>query len=48
MPLRWLLPRYWGVWCISLWLRLCALLPLPVSLSLHRQIGRALYACTVQ
>jgi Kdo2-lipid IVA lauroyltransferase/acyltransferase len=36
-------PRYWPAWCLVLWLRLCAVLPLSATLWVHRLIGRGIY-----
>jgi len=36
-------PRHWPVWCLWLWMRLNALLPLGLSLAIHRLVGKALY-----
>ena len=36
-------PRHWPVWCLWLWMRLNAALPLRLSLAIHRVVGKALY-----
>jgi KDO2-lipid IV(A) lauroyltransferase len=37
---RFLAPRYWRVWILVGWLRLCAALPWRFSLAVHKQFGR--------
>ena len=41
---RFLAPRYWSAWCLVIWLRFWAALPLGLSLAVHRVVGRAMYA----
>jgi len=36
-------PRHWPVWCLWLWMRGCAALPLSFVLAVHRLIGKAFY-----
>lgn len=36
-------PRYWPVWCLYLWMRFTAALPLRASLAIHRRFGHVLY-----
>src|SRR5262245_15952578 len=41
-PLRhFLAPRYWSAWCLVIWLRVWAALPLGLSLAMDRVVGRA-------
>ena len=36
-------PRYWPAWCLVLWMRLCAVLPLRATLWFHRLVGRGIH-----
>src|SRR5262249_12561860 len=36
-------PRHWPVWCLWLWMHLCAALPLGLALAVHRGIGKVFY-----
>jgi Kdo2-lipid IVA lauroyltransferase/acyltransferase len=41
--LRFWSPRYWPAWCLVLWMRLSAALPLRSTLLIHRLIGRMIH-----
>ena len=42
--LKFLAPRYWGIWIMFGFVRLLALLPYPIMMATGRGLGNALYA----